>query len=245
MIEVDTFLDNLKICYCIYLIGMLLLGIFNSISVIEMSLEKKQYKRWVVMQFVILGYLMVMSFSQYDIKKALEQKVSPFYSASLGSIQPALKKLLERGLVTVEQQMHNGRIRNLYTITDAGRVYFRNTMLEEIPEKKFEDIVSIRLYFLGTLAIEDRLQCLKMMKRISDTISTEYVQYEKLLEQYISGESDPLKYYSLKTLEIAIQWLKIIDSELTTLLAEVEQELAVKKEESNATSSTGTKQDLQ
>lgn len=38
---------------------------------------------------------MVMSMSQYDIKMALEQRVSPFYSSSLGSSQPALKKLLD------------------------------------------------------------------------------------------------------------------------------------------------------
>lgn len=183
------------------------------------------------MQFVILGYLMVMSLSQYDIKKTLEQKVSPFYSASLGSIQPALKKLLDKGLITVEKQVHNGRMRNLYTITDEGKAYFRSAMLKEIPERKIESDVFIRMYFLGVLDIEDRLLCLKMMSRVCQAMTTEYTQYEELLKGYFSGEQEPLEYYGMKTLHIAIKQFKIANIELAKLLAEVEQELFINKEE--------------
>ncbi|MCG8532614.1 MAG: PadR family transcriptional regulator, partial [Desulfovibrionales bacterium] len=154
------------------------------------------------------------------IKKALEQKVSPFYSSSLGSIQPALKKLLEQGFITLEKQIHNKRIRNLYIITDDGRAYFRKAMLEEIPEKKAETDIFIRLFFLGVLDSEDRLQCLKMMSKVCDAMATEYTQYEELLKEDLPGELKPLQYYSIKTLDIAIKQFRITNLELNALLAE-------------------------
>lgn len=184
------------------------------------------------MQFIILGYLMVMSMSQYDIKMALEQKVSPFYSSSLGSIQPALKKLLEQGFITLEKQMHNKRMRNLYIITDEGRAYFKKAMLEEIPEKKVETDIFIRLFFLGVLNCKDRLQCLKMMSKVCDAMTTEYTQCEKLLKEDLPDELEPLQYYSMKTLDIAIKQFRVANLELNALLAEAEHK---KEEEQNAT----------
>ncbi|WP_025025397.1 PadR family transcriptional regulator [Caldalkalibacillus mannanilyticus] len=61
------------------------------------------------MEFVILGLLMIRQMSQYDIKKILQQKISPFFSPSLGSIQSALKKLMDNGHIELDEVVEGGR----------------------------------------------------------------------------------------------------------------------------------------
>ena len=50
------------------------------------------------MEYVILGLLMLQPNSVYGIRKAFEQGISMFYSASLGSIQTAVKRLEDKDL---------------------------------------------------------------------------------------------------------------------------------------------------
>jgi DNA-binding PadR family transcriptional regulator len=90
------------------------------------------------MEFVILGLLMIRGLSQYDIRKALQQKVSPFYSASLGSIQAALKKLEGNGHIEINEVIENGRGKKIYTINHTGRQYFMDWMLSSIAPNRLD-----------------------------------------------------------------------------------------------------------
>ncbi len=101
------------------------------------------------MEFVILGLLIMRPLTAYDINNSFKQGISLFYSASYGSIQAALKKLLKKESATFEQFIENGRNKKLYTVTESGRESFFEWMFSDISETNNDSIVYAKLFFLG------------------------------------------------------------------------------------------------
>lgn len=152
------------------------------------------------MEYVLLGFLMIRALSQYDMYQALSRKVSPFYSASLGSIQTTLGKLEKKGFVTVEKIEENGRKKNLYTLTNQGKAAFNKWMLEDFSEQKFEVQFQTKLFFLGHLCHDDRIKVVeKAMGFIESAIMDFKLEDGKY--QDLKDQSDLLKY-QLKTLDL-------------------------------------------
>ncbi len=100
---------------------------------------------------VILGLLLLSPMTVYTINKQFEAGISLFYSASLGSIRSALLALLERGHVTVEDSVENGRSKKTYAITESGRTAFFEWMLGPLDHGDLETTALAKTYFLGLL----------------------------------------------------------------------------------------------
>ena len=154
------------------------------------------------MIYVILGFLLLRELSQYDLLKALKQEVSPFYQASLGSVQSALKKLEKEGYVTVNKTVVNGRAKNIYKINDEGKKFFEQFMLGEINPNKFEAEVGTRLFFLGHLGMKERFIVVdKVISHLESLIKA----YEEGAVLYKKQSFDPayadVVKYQFKTLE--------------------------------------------
>ena len=83
-----------------------------------------------------LGILAFKEASGYEIKKAVEDGMfSHFIEASYGSIYPALTHMLADGLVSVREQVQEGKpLKKAYSITEAGRKALKNA-LHEIPQQ--------------------------------------------------------------------------------------------------------------
>lgn len=72
--------------------------------------------------FAILGFLTHGPMSGYDIKKAVGESVSNFWSESFGQIYPALRRLTADGLIEKrDEASEGGRPRHVYSINDRGR----------------------------------------------------------------------------------------------------------------------------
>lgn len=69
--------------------------------------------------------LAILSFGDatgYEIRKeSTEGRFSYFEDASYGSIYPALTRLEAEGLVSLREELHNGKARKVYSITSSGR----------------------------------------------------------------------------------------------------------------------------
>lgn len=79
--------------------------------------------------------LAILSFGDatgYEIRKeSTEGRFSYFDDASFGSIYPALARLESDGLVTVREEPQAGKpARKVYSITEAGRTEFINSLCE-------------------------------------------------------------------------------------------------------------------
>ncbi|MBN2222452.1 MAG: PadR family transcriptional regulator [Vallitaleaceae bacterium] len=168
------------------------------------------------MDKVILGFLLIRSLTQYDLLQALQKKVSPFYKASLGSIQHALKALLEKGYITSERIENDPRKKSLYQVTAQGKQYFENWMFEAIDENKLEAQLSIKLFFMGHLTQANRLTVIDQIILCLEKLVNDY-QVEKKHYDTLSW-NEPLKdivHYQLKTLDLgyshhlsALNWFK-------------------------------------
>jgi DNA-binding PadR family transcriptional regulator len=99
-------------------------------------------------QDVILGLLQKNSLSGYEIKHYLETWFSYFFDASFGTIYPTLGKMEMLGYITKENiHQENRPNKNVYTITDTGRAYFKKYLQSEIEQDMFRSDFMVRLFF--------------------------------------------------------------------------------------------------
>lgn len=124
---------------------------------------------------LILGLLMIRALTIYDIKSTLDRKISPFFSASFGAIQAAIKKLLEGGLITFTEKVENGRNKKEYSLTETGRSSFYAWMREEIIVNKFNNDALLRVFFFGFINNAQRIELL------SGYIARLKVEYDEML----------------------------------------------------------------
>ncbi|GLQ18093.1 PadR family transcriptional regulator [Maritalea porphyrae] len=103
----------------------------------------------------------------YEIRKrSTEGDFSFFLEASFGSIYPALSKLEEDELVTSRVQAQEGKpAKRIYSITDAGRESFINSLFEDLNDDVF------RSEFVLFLRFAEELPRDLVEKRILERIS--------------------------------------------------------------------------
>ena len=108
----------------------------------------------------------------YEIKKLFETEYSHFYEASFGSIYPALARLTDEGLVSLNQQAQDKRPdKKVYRITAAGRLAF----LDELAQMPGRD--RIRSEFLATLLFGELLA----PAHVDRVIAARIAQYREAL----------------------------------------------------------------
>ena len=104
--------------------------------------------------------LMEKPFTGYDMRKKMELSTKFFFSTSQGSINPAFKRLKKNGFVTVKEDINNGRLRKLYTITDSGREYFKEWLNSKVGVSKVKNDMLLRLFFFPHISDEERISIL-------------------------------------------------------------------------------------
>lgn len=104
------------------------------------------------MHHFILGMLLMGPLSLYDLHKQFTLGPSLFYSASFGSIQRALRILVDAGHVTVAQDPDGRRGRKLHTITESGRAEWAQWMRAPIEGSDAETVMLAKVFLLGFVA---------------------------------------------------------------------------------------------
>ena len=116
-----------------------------------------------------LGLLSLEDACGYDLKKTFESLFKHFFSASYGSIYPALADLAKAELVDCTKVPQAGNPdRKVYRITDRGRRVFLDALNDTEPQHKLRSEFLATIYFadlldtkrLGAL-LDDRLQKLR------------------------------------------------------------------------------------
>ena len=95
-----------------------------------------------------LGLLSLSEASGYDLKKRIQSSFRFFYSASYGSIYPALASLAREDLVTWREVTQQGRPnRKVYRITDQGRRHLARTLQSVEPARTVRFDWLLLVYF--------------------------------------------------------------------------------------------------
>ena len=114
------------------------------------------------MDKLILGLLMIKSFTVYEIRQVMRQNFSSMCSDSLGSIQAALKKLSQQGAVTSSEYVEKGKMKREYTITASGRILFLDWLKMPIDMSKSKNMELGKFLFMGYLPKKEQLEMLDL-----------------------------------------------------------------------------------
>ncbi|AZC13208.1 helix-turn-helix transcriptional regulator [Microbacterium sp. ABRD28] len=172
------------------------------------------------MKFVVLGILL-MSGPQtlYSLNKEFERGPSQFYRASLGSLQTALKGLLDAGCVTVLAATERGRAKKYYTATDLGEQTLHSWIRSDQVGTDLEVAALSRLFLLGL--VDDAAERRAILGRIAEQIDEELGRLEAFaddLDQQISmlpaAQQAAVRYrratldYGLMAHRVGLAWFR-------------------------------------
>lgn len=101
------------------------------------------------MEYIILGLLQLQSRTIYQLRKRVNEGLNLMYSCSMGSIQAAIKKLLQDGRVSVSEISEDGKLKKLYSITERGKNCFSVWLNSPIDDSANKNPELSKIYFMG------------------------------------------------------------------------------------------------
>lgn len=101
------------------------------------------------MDKIILGLLLMCNRTIYQLRDRINKGINLMYSSSMGSIQAAIKKLLNCGYIRFEEMIDNGKYKKVYCITESGKQYFFEWINSPIEEQNPKNPELAKVYFMG------------------------------------------------------------------------------------------------
>ena len=128
------------------------------------------------MEYIILGLLLFKPMTVYEIRIYIQKNLTTICSDSLGSIQIAVKKLLNKGYITTKEYLERGLVKKKHSITSLGVEHYKEWVGSPINIAKMTNMEESKFYFLGTASKEKRISFLKSY------ISSLKEQFNKLVQ---------------------------------------------------------------
>ncbi|MBY9080038.1 PadR family transcriptional regulator [Paenibacillus sp. HN-1] len=144
-----------------------------------------------LLEFVLLGMLMEGEMSGYDLKKTIDSTVGHFYNASYGSLYPALKRLTDKGHVSM-RETSDSKNRKLYALLPEGRKAFMQWLAE--PQSSRRELL-IRVFFFDYLEDEVRMEHLQGYRHTAEREVRELEAVRSIVEGELAGIEHPEDYY--------------------------------------------------
>ena len=152
------------------------------------------------MENIILGLLLLKNRTIYELRKRINDGLNLMYSCSTGSIQAAIKKLLQNGHVAVRETTENGKLKKIYSITEKGKTAFNGWVNSPVDAVTAKNPELAKIYFMGFTEKEVRI---KLIQSYIDDFKKTCSELEKICHE---GEilSDGMKnnevfYFQLQT----------------------------------------------
>lgn len=175
-------------------------------------------------RFAVLGMLALGSKSGYDIKKAIAESTSNFWSESYGNIYPVLRKLLAEGAIRSVGDAAQARSRHkqLYGITANGRRMMEDWLRQPAAPRPKDDELLLQLFFGWLISPGDSLALLKTSREHHVRLLTKYDGIRKFISMHSASKEQ--KTYWLATLHYGeaishalLKWCDVTERELRTL----------------------------
>lgn len=174
------------------------------------------------MEYIILGLLLLSDRTIYQLRERINSGLKLMYSGSTGSIQAAIRKLLQLEYISYKEIVENGKHKKVYVITESGKQYFFDWVNAPFENVNIKSPELVKVYFMGfadkTLRIKSIESYIELLKG----------QYEVLCSICEDGEnfkipkegSDIFKYqlvtaqYGRDLLKFNIDWYESLLSEM-------------------------------
>ncbi len=109
------------------------------------------------LEYVLLGLISISEFSGYDVKKIFDKSYIIRWSASPGSIYPAMKRLEKRGLLNSKKITDSKIPKEVYSITEEGKKKVKEWLSEPFKGNAITRYgLELKLLFLHNLTSEER-----------------------------------------------------------------------------------------
>lgn len=153
------------------------------------------------MDKIILGILMLRRMTTYEIRNVIKNNFKSICSDSLGSIQIALKKLFELGMVTCEELVEKGVNKKRYSITDIGQETLMEWLKVPIDTSKTKNMDFGKILFMGYVPKENQKE---LIDKIILSLEEEYVSL-KAVKDSINAEEERAEFEKYLLTDIEYQ----------------------------------------
>ncbi|MDB0440115.1 PadR family transcriptional regulator [Clostridioides difficile] len=179
------------------------------------------------MDKIILGLLMIKKLTIYELRSIIEMNFTSMCSNSMGSIQAAIKKLLEKKMIVYEELVENSVNKKFYILTNEGKECFLEWVQTAMISGKMKDMELSKLFFMGFVPTKKRLSLIESyladLKKEKDHLenikkqdnNTSKLQYIAYIEKNKTEFNHFLKISKNSNIQKEVQ--DIIDFELLTL----------------------------
>ena len=158
-----------------------------------------------MIEYVVMGMVLHKPLTGYDIKKEIETGIGNFYKSSYGNLYPALKKLTDKGFLTLTEQTHVDRLKKYYLATELGKTAFLEWLTSPL-DPGYESIsLLIRVFFFGELSEDIRTQELHKHELY---IQQRLQQLQEMEKQFSKPNMDSRYYYEMSTLYHGIMFIQ-------------------------------------
>lgn len=113
------------------------------------------------MDYIILGLLLLKSRTIYQLRERIDKGLNIMYSSSMGSIQAAVKKLLNNGYIQYREIVENGKYKKIYSVTESGKQHFFEWVNMPMGTQNSKNPELAKLYFMGFSSREKRKESLQ------------------------------------------------------------------------------------
>lgn len=162
------------------------------------------------MDIIILGFLMIQGSTIYELRQSIKNSLSTVSSDSTGSIQAALKKLLNKNMITYKEQVEGGLNKKVYFITDAGKEYFQESISQPMLYKE-KNMELSKFFFMGFTDKNKRDQMLAdyievleaelaSLERINQSLGTRY-NFDEAVLQGLKERGGAAEYMNLENVK--------------------------------------------
>lgn len=100
------------------------------------------------LEIIILGLLIIQKCTIYEMRKRIETYFTSMSSNSMGSIQAAVKKLLDGGMIIYSEFVENSVNKKVYEITAKGNTLFIDSVSQPMRYKE-KNMELGKLFFMG------------------------------------------------------------------------------------------------
>jgi PadR family transcriptional regulator AphA len=173
-------------------------------------------------RFAVLGMLSLGQKSGYDIKKAIANSTSNFWSESYGNIYPVLKKLLAEGAIRAVKEAIGGRQKQLYSITPDGRRMLMDWLRQPVAHRTEDNETLLKLFFSANVSPKESRALVDAYHSYHADLLAKYEEIEELISRQDAPKEQ--KLYWLATLRhgkvisrALLDWCNTTERELRSL----------------------------
>ena len=184
------------------------------------------------MEIIILGLLMLNHATIYELKQIIGKNLKPISSNSTGSIQVAIKKLREKGMIIYKEKVENSVNKKVYSITEMGERYFEESLSTPMLYKE-KNMELSKLFFMGFLDKKKQIESidnyikelekeLNSLEQIGDSLNPRYEFGQEYMDNLRQSSNKPEILTEERVHSIATFQYATLDLGLDKLKFEVE-----------------------